>query len=136
MRVRAFTRLAPLIGIASIVAACASGGTTATPAGGAQTQQGETPPAADGTVVTILNTAPGATTITVYMKPEIGVDAPLGTVEGGQMRTFPYEGAPGFYQIRTVGAAGERLSDRFQMFRNSSVRWDMSAGRRVVVGGR
>lgn len=130
---RAIAGQAARIGMFAFLVACASS-TTTTTTGGAQSP-GETPPA-EGTIVTILNTAPGSSTVTVYMVPEIGVDMPIGTVEAGQTRTFSYSGQPGFYQIRTVGSNGERASNRFQLFRNSSVRWDMAAGGRVVVGGR
>lgn len=130
---RAIAAGAARIGALALMAACASS-SSSTVTGGAQTAGDSVP--AQGTVVTVRNTAPGATTITVYMKPEIGVDTPLGTVEAGESRTFSYDGQPGFYQIRTVGSNGERTSTRFQLFRNSSIRWDMAAGARVVVGGR
>jgi hypothetical protein len=130
---RTIAARATRIGALALVAACASS-SSSTVTGGAQTAGDSVP--AQGTVVTVLNTSPSATTITVYMKPEIGVDTPLGTVEAGESRTFAYDGLPGFYQIRTVGSNGERTSTRFQLFRNSSIRWDMSAGGRVVVGRR
>ncbi|MCI0432697.1 MAG: hypothetical protein L0271_03465 [Gemmatimonadetes bacterium] len=128
MRMRNLT-----IGLAALfAAACASGGT----GGGAQTQQGADTGQQQGTTVQIFNTAPGAATVTVYMVPEIGVDTPLGAIDAGENRAFPFSGAPGWYRIRVVGPSGEIQSDRFQLFRNSSARWDMSTGRRVVVSGR
>ncbi len=130
-------RVGNLRSIAAVVTllaatACASGG--AAP-GGAQTQEGAAGQP-EGTVVQVLNTAPGSSTVTVYMVPEIGVDTPLGAIESGQTRIFPFSGSPGWYQIRAVGPAGTMMSERFQLYRNSTARWDMSTGRRVVVGGR
>lgn len=113
--------------------ACASGGGAT---GGAQTQQGADTGQQQGTTVSVSNTAPGASTVTVYMVPEIGVDTPLGAVDAGLSRQFPFAGAPGWYRIRAVGPTGETVSDRFQLYRNSSARWDMSTGRRVIVMGR
>ena len=119
-----------------LTTACASGGGT-TPSGGADQATGQQPPAAEGSVVQIANLAPAAVTITVYMVPDgVGVDTPLGTVEGGQTRDFNFSGAPGRYRIRVVGSNGETNSDIFQLHRNSLVRWDLSMGRRPTVSAR
>jgi hypothetical protein len=119
-----------------VASACGSG-RAATPVGGADQATGQQPPSPEGSVVQILNTSPGSVSITAYMVPDgAGVDTPLGTVESGQIREFAFNGAPGRYRIRTVGAAGEMSSDIFQLYRNSNVRWDMSLGRRVQVSQR
>jgi hypothetical protein len=133
MTSRRFIPVTSLFSTLVVAAACASSGGTS--GGGAQTQQGAGTPR-QGTTIEILNNAPGAATVTVYMVPEFGVDTPLGPLDGGETRTFAFDGPPGYYRIKVVGPSGESLSDRFQLFRNSSVRWDMSAGRRVRVGGR
>lgn len=114
-----------------VMAGCASSGAT----GGTQTQQGEGV-AAGSSIIVIRNSQPGASSITAYMQPEVGVDTPLGNVNGGQTAQFPFDGPPGRYRIRTVGPAGEVVSDVFQLFPNSMVRWDMSLGRSVIVGSR
>jgi len=132
MRARNLKAIAFLVMLLS-AAACASGGGGA--AGGAQTQQGAETGQQQGTTVTVANTAPGASTVTVYMVPEIGVDTPLGAIDAGMSRRFPFAGAPGWYRIRAVGPNGETVTDRFQLYRNSSARWDMSTGRRVLVAG-
>ena len=120
-----------------MAAACSSGRGAGTPTGGPDQATSQQPPAAEGSVVQIVNTAPGAVSVTVYMIPDgAGVDTPLGQVDSGQTREFSFAGMPGRYRIRAVGSAGEIASDIFQLYRNSRVRWDMSLGRRVQVSGR
>lgn len=118
-----------------VAAACAGRSTGST--GGMDTVTGQQAPAPEGSVIQILNTSPGSVAVTVYMVPDgAGVDTALGTVEAGQTREFAFNGPPGRYRIRTVGATGEVTSDIFQLYRNSQVRWDMSLGRRVQVSQR
>jgi hypothetical protein len=120
-----------------VTAGCASAGTSG--AGGAEgaATTGEGGAAtAEGSIVRIMNVAPGASTITVYVVPEVGVDSPLGTVEGGQTKDFAFAGQPGRYTIRVVGSSGTQTSQQFQFFRNSIATWDMSLGRNVRVQGR
>jgi len=134
---RSAIKLAAILLAIGMTAACASGGGSGTPRGGPDQAATPQPPAAEGSVVQILNTAPGSVSVTVYMIPEAaGVDTPLGQVESGQTRTFNFAGQPGRYRIRAVGSSGETASDVFQLYRNSQVRWDMSLGRRVQVTGR
>src|SRR5512134_3972712 len=104
-RSRVTTAVAVLaLGLAS---ACASGGGAGTPTGGPDQATGQQPPQAEGSIVQILNTAPGAVSVTVYMIPDgAGVDTPLGQVESGQTRDFNFGGMPGRYRIRAVGSAG------------------------------
>lgn len=115
-----------------LLSACASGGTS----GGMDTMGGDEPEAASPMTVVIRNNAPGATTVTAYMMPEVGVDRPLGTVEAGREARFPFDGQPGRYRIRLVGSSGEQVSDIFQLYNNSEARWDVSLGDRVRVGSR
>jgi hypothetical protein len=115
------------------LSACASGGSSA---GATNTMAGEETADSAPMSVVIRNNAPGATTVTVYMMPEVGVDRPLGTVEAGREQRFPFDGQPGRYRIRLVGSAGDRISDIFQLFNNSEARWDVSLGNRVRVGAR
>lgn len=117
----------------ALVSACASGGTQST---GTDTMAGDQPADQAPMSVTIRNNAPGATTVTAYMMPEVGVDRPLGTVEAGRETRFPFDGQPGRYRIRLVGSGGEIISDTFQLFNNSEARWDVSLGRNVRVGSR
>jgi len=114
------------------LSACASGGTSSA----ANTMAGDEPADNSPMSVIIRNNAPGATTVTVYMMPEVGVDRPLGTVEAGREVRFPFDGQPGRYRIRLVGSAGDQISDIFQLFNNSEARWDVSLGNRVRVGAR
>lgn len=118
-----------------ILSACASGGGSQST--GTDTMAGDQA-AADAAPMSIVirNNAPGATTVTAYMVPEVGVDRPLGTIEAGTEARFGFNGQPGRYRIRLVGSAGETNSDIFQLFNNSEARWDVSLGRRVRVGAR
>lgn len=115
--------------LGALLAACSSGGSQ--PA--ADPGQPETPA---GSVVQILNNAPGASTVTVYLVPEAGVERALGTVDNGQTREFPIGSLTGRYRLRTVGAGGESVSDVFTLSSNTLVRWDMSLGRQVRVSTR
>jgi hypothetical protein len=115
-----------------LISACASGGTS----NGMDTMAGDQPVDEAPMSVVIRNNEPGATTVTAYMMPEVGVDRPLGTVEAGREARFPFEGQPGRYRIRLVGSSGEQVSDIFQLFNNSEARWDVSLGDRVRVGSR
>jgi len=133
------SRFASLVGMLALIvtAGCASGGSSGVGgAEGAATTGGGAAATEEGSLVRIMNVAPGASTITVYIVPEVGVDSPLGTVESGQTRDFAFTGAPGRYTIRVVGASGTQTSQQFQFFRNSIATWDMSLGRNVRVAGR
>jgi hypothetical protein len=100
------------------------------------TMAGDQPAQQTPMTVVIRNNEPGASTVTAYMMPEVGVDTPLGTVEAGREATFPFNGQPGRYRIRLVGSGGEQTSDIFQIFNNSQAYWDVSLGDRVRVGSR
>lgn len=115
-----------------LAAGCASGGTTS---GGADPATAEEGVPAEGAIVQIYNTASSATRVMVYMRPEVGVDIPLGMVEAGERKTFPFDGQPGRYTLRAVGDTGTRTSRIFEFYRNSQVRWDMNINQ-VRVGGR
>jgi hypothetical protein len=129
------TRIASACALAFgiLSSACASGGSTSN---GMDTMGGDQPTTQAPMSVVIRNNAPGAATVTAYMMPDVGVDTPLGTVEAGREASFPFNGQPGRYRIRLVGASGEQVSDIFQLFNNSEARWDVSLGERVRVGSR
>lgn len=117
---------------AGVLSACASGGSTP---GGVNVMAGEAPAIAAPMSIVILN-RPGASTMTAYMMPEVGVDRALGIVEAGREATFAFDGEPGRYRIRLVGAGGEIVSDIFRLTDNSEGRWDVSLGTRVHVSRR
>jgi hypothetical protein len=118
---------------AGVLSACASGGGTP---GGVNVMAGDAPAIAAPMSIVIVNSTPGAGTMTAYMMPEVGVDRALGTVEAGREATFAFDGEPGRYRIRLVGARGEIVSDIFRLSDNSEGRWDVSLGARVRVSGR
>ena len=118
---------------AGVLSACASGGGTP---GGVNVMGGDAPAIVAPIPIVILNSTPGASTMTAYMMPEVGVDRVLGTVEAGREATFAFDGEPGRYRIRLVGARGEIVSDIFRLSDNSEGRWDVSLGARVRVSGR
>jgi hypothetical protein len=107
---------------------CASSGTGGAdePAAGAQS----------GISINIQNNDPGGSTITVSVLPEVGVRRSLGQVPSGETRTFAYDGVPGQYQLVALSdAGGERRSEVFRIFANSTVRWNLSTNN-VTVSGR
>lgn len=118
---------------AGVLSACASGGGTP---GGVNVMAGDAPAIAAPMSIVIVNSTPGAGTMTAYMMPEVGVDRALGTVEAGREATFAFDGEPGRYRIRLVGAGAETVSDIFRLSDNSEGRWDVSLGARVRVSGR
>jgi hypothetical protein len=125
-------RLAPF-GFAlalALLSACASGGSQT---GDTASPQQASP---QGSIILVRNTAPGAVTVNVFLKPDVGVDTPLGSVDGGQSKEFSFDGPPGRYTLRAIGSLGETLSETFQLYRNSQATWDMSVGKNVRVGGR
>jgi hypothetical protein len=112
--------------MAASIAGCASGGTTADEPAGAQT----------GIAIIVQNNAPGGSTITVSVVPEVGVRRTLGQVPFGDTRTFPYDGIPGQYRLIALGdGGGERQSEVFRIFADSNVRWNLSTNN-VTVSGR
>jgi hypothetical protein len=129
-----------LVGLAAACASSGGGGAGGGAAGGgaqgAATTGGQAAASAQGSVISILNTAPNAGTVAVYMVPDIGVARSLGTVDPGQQRDFGFDGEPGQYIIRAVGSTGEITTERFRLNRNSLVRWDMALGRRPQVSTR
>lgn len=118
---------------AGVLSACASGGGTP---GGVNVMAGDAPVVAAPMSIVILNNRPGASMMTAYMMPEVGVDRALGTVDAGREVTFSFDGEPGRYRIRLVGAGGEIVSDIFRLTDDSEGRWDLSLGARVRVSRR
>ncbi|MEX1258900.1 MAG: hypothetical protein WEG36_14900 [Gemmatimonadota bacterium] len=109
-------------------AACASAGTT-----------GDTNPGTDapreGSSILILNSTPGGSVVTAYIVPQGGAPEPLGTIDPGRQREFPFDGPTGSYRLRLIGSRGEQLSDSFQFYANSEARWDAGTSTRVRVSG-
>jgi hypothetical protein len=113
-----------------LLSACGhGGGTPATPAPRPPARQ--TPPAPQRTTIIVSNTQPGAVTVNVFLVPDTGADTPLGSIDAGQTKTFPFPGPAGRYTLRAVGRAGETVSNPFQVDPGSEATWDMSLGRDV-----
>jgi hypothetical protein len=127
MRVR-FRWFAATLLSAVLAAGCASGGTGAAddPAAGA----------ASGIAISVQNNDPGGSTITVSVVPEVGVRRTLGQVPSGATQSFAYDGIPGQYRLIALSdVGGERRSELFRIFANSTVRWNLSTNN-VTVSGR
>ncbi len=102
--------------------------------GGTRTGGGDPTPGA-GSLIIVENNRPGSTAIQVTIVPQAGVRQQLGVVEGGQTGTFTYEGTSGMYHLIALTPDGEKLSERFRLVSNSTVRWNMVTNN-VIVGTR
>jgi hypothetical protein len=127
MRALRFTLVASTI-LLTFVAGCASAGTSGEASAGANSP-------AQGSLIVILNSSPGGSVVTAFIVPQSGPAQPLGTIDPGRQAEFPFEGPPGTYRLRLVGARGEQLSEEFQFYRNSEARWDAGTSGRVRVSG-
>jgi hypothetical protein len=110
------------------VMGCASGGAST------ETQ----PTQAAGTAVAsilVQNNSPGSSESQVYIVPEVGQRIPLGSVQSMGSATFSYNAQPGYYtlEVQPTGGSAER-SEQFRLTNNDRASWNMSVGKRVVVG--